>query len=181
MKEGGTSGDLVSASECSWGGACIDRRFQEFLKTLFGETVMEIFQKDPEYLEDYFEFWQRFEVKKRTFESKQNDNKNVQKEKYQSKKNVFQIQIPLANVEIVAKQNKQGYKRIRIDAVINEAIKTSQYRNDLTFENGKLIIKSSFFEQCFTPTIEILINHLKKLYNDIGGDLKGISNGWRVF
>lgn len=82
LKEGGTSGDLVSASECSWGGACIDRRFHEFLKTLFGETVMEIFQKDPEYLEDYFEFWQRFKVKKRTFESKQNDNKNVQKEKY---------------------------------------------------------------------------------------------------
>lgn len=82
MKEGGISGDLVSASECSWGGACIDRRFHEFLKTLFGETVMEIFQKDPEYLEDYFEFWQRFKVKKRTFESKQNDNKNVQKEKY---------------------------------------------------------------------------------------------------
>lgn len=44
---------------------------------------MEIFQKDPEYQEDNFEFWQRFEVKKRTFETKQNNNKNEQKNKYQ--------------------------------------------------------------------------------------------------
>lgn len=33
-------------------------------------------------------------------------------------------------------------------------------------------MKSSFFEQFFNPTLEILIDQLKKLYNDIGGDLK---------
>lgn len=172
MKEDGTSGELVSANGYSWGGTSIDRAFNKFLTSLFGERVMNIFQTDPEYLDDYFEFWQRFELKKRTFEIEQHYDKNEEMEKNQAKKVAFQISLAIA--EIVAQQNKQGYKRIRMDAVINDAIQQSQYKNDLTFEHGKLIMTFSFFEQFFNPTVEILINHLKKLYKDIGGNLKGI-------
>nr|XP_011431529.2 heat shock 70 kDa protein 12B [Crassostrea gigas] len=171
LKENGTLGELVPASGGSWGGTCIDNAFHDFLTSLFGEKVMNIFQTDPEYLEDYFEFWQRFEVKKRTFETTQND-KNEQKEKYQPDKFVFQI--PLAIGEIVAKQNNQNIKKIKIDAVINDVIRKSQYKNDLTCEQGKLCMKSTFFKKMFDPTVKFLINHLKKLYTEIGKDLKVI-------
>lgn len=172
LKEDGTLGEIVPASGGSWGGTCIDKAFHDFLTSLFGEEVMNIFQTDPEYLEDYFEFWQRFEVKKRTFENKQNDDKNEQRETYQPDKFVFQI--PLAIGEIVAKQRKQDHKKIKIDTVINDVIKKSQYKNDLTCEQGKLCMKSTFFKLMFDPTIKFLINHLKKLYTEIGKDLKVI-------
>eukprot|EP00105_Crassostrea_gigas_P014748 XP_011431527.2 PREDICTED: heat shock 70 kDa protein 12A [Crassostrea gigas] len=170
LKEDGTSGELVSANGYGWGGTSIDRAFNKFLTSLFGERVMHIFQTDPEYIEDYFEFWHQFEVKKRAFEKKRNNNKDEHKETYQPEKNVFQIRIPLAIREIVAKLNKQG----EMAAVINDAIQQLQYTNDLRFENGKLIMKSSFFEEFFKPTVEILINHLIKLYTEIGKDLKVI-------
>lgn len=105
MKEDGTSGGLVSANGYSWGGTSIDRAFNKFLTSLFGERVMNIFQTDPEYLDDYFEFWQRFEVKKRTFEIEQHYDKNEEMEKNQAKKVAFQISLAIA--DIVAQQNKQ--------------------------------------------------------------------------
>lgn len=109
MKEDGTLGELVSASGGSWGETCIDKAFHNFLTSLFGEKVMNIFQTDPEYLEDYFELWQRFKVKVGTFENSQNEDKNEQKEKYQPDKFVFQI--PLAIGEIVVKQNDPDIKK----------------------------------------------------------------------
>lgn len=171
MKENGTLGELVPASGGSWGGTCIDKAFHDFLTSLFGERIMNIFQTDPEYLEDYFDFWQRFEVKKRTFETTQND-KNEQKEKYQPEKFVFQISLALG--EIVAEQNNQDIKKTKIDAVINDVIRKSQYKNDLTCEQGKLCMKSTFFKLMFDPTVKFLINHLRKLYTEIGKDLKVI-------
>uniref|UniRef100_K1QZA6 Heat shock 70 kDa protein 12B n=1 Tax=Magallana gigas TaxID=29159 RepID=K1QZA6_MAGGI len=171
LKENGTLGELVPASGGSWGGTCIDKAFHDFLTSLFGERIMNIFQTDPEYLEDYFDFWQRFEVKKRTFETTQND-KNEQKEKYQPEKFVFQISLALG--EIVAEQNNQDIKKTKIDAVINDVIRKSQYKNDLTCEQGKLCMKSTFFKLMFDPTVKFLINHLRKLYTEIGKDLKVI-------
>uniref|UniRef100_K1PS94 Heat shock 70 kDa protein 12A n=1 Tax=Magallana gigas TaxID=29159 RepID=K1PS94_MAGGI len=74
LKEDGSLAELVPASGGSWGGTCIDKALNDFLTKVFGETVMKIFKTDPEYLEDYFEFWHRFEVKKRNFETKSNKN-----------------------------------------------------------------------------------------------------------
>ncbi|XP_052722156.1 heat shock 70 kDa protein 12A-like isoform X2 [Crassostrea angulata] len=172
LKEDGSLAELVPASGGSWGGTCIDKALNDFLTKVFGETVMKIFKTDPEYLEDYFEFWHRFEVKKRNFETKSNKN-DEQNEKDKSESR-FAIQIPLALTEIVAKQNKQDMKKMKSDAIITNAIQKSQYRNDLTFEYGKLFMKSSFFMTMFNPTTELIINHLKKLYLDIGQDLKVI-------
>lgn len=173
MKQDGTLAELVPASGGSWGGTCIDKAFKEFLTNLFGKSVMNIFQKDSEYLEDYFDFWQHFEVKKRAFENEQNESENKEKKK-DNPESKFAIRIPFALGEIVAKQSKQGFKQTKMDAVIANAIEKSHFKNAVSCTNGKLLMQSSFFKQMFDPTIKLLINHLKKLYTDIGEDLKVI-------
>lgn len=105
---------------------------------------MNIFQKDPEYREDYFEFWRILKIKN---EIQEYDDENNKKQKYQLKKFVFQV--PLAIGENIAKQNKQDLKKIKIDALINDEIKKSQYKNDLTSDFGKLCVTFSFFKHQF--------------------------------
>lgn len=43
MKEDGILGEFVLVNGYSWGGIFIDRVFNEFLISLFGERVMNIF------------------------------------------------------------------------------------------------------------------------------------------
>lgn len=159
LKQDGTIAELVPASGGSWGGTCIDKAFNEFLTNLFGESVMNMFYTDSEYVEDCLDFWKDFEFKKRAFEV------NTKNEIVTGPK--FAIRIPVAIKEIEEKQSNSKGKSI--DFVINSVIARSSYRNVLTFENGILLMEASFFVQMFVPTIDLLVNHLKQLYKDIGG------------
>ncbi|XP_065932202.1 heat shock 70 kDa protein 12A-like [Magallana gigas] len=164
LKQDGTIAELVPASGGSWGGTCIDKAFNEFLTNLFGESVMNMFYTDSEYVEDCLDFWKDFEFKKRAFEV------NTKNEIVTGPK--FAIRIPVAIKEIEEKQSNSKGKSI--DFVINSVIARSSYRNVLTFENGILLMEASFFVQMFVPTIDLLVNHLKQLYKDIEGGLKVI-------
>ncbi|XP_061183701.1 heat shock 70 kDa protein 12B-like isoform X1 [Saccostrea echinata] len=167
LKKDGTLAELVPASGGAWGGTCVDQAFQDFLVELLGEDVMRIFKMDPEYVEDYFDFWQTFEIKKRSFET--------------SKKETFLLRLPVGLADIVAdKMNKKGNitnkskQEMTSDIIMQEVIRNSRFKDELNFEHGKLQMKYAFFKQMFDPTVKLLTDHLSKLNKDIGEDLKVI-------
>jgi hypothetical protein len=174
LKTDGTLAELVPASGGDWGGTCVDKAFQNFLTELFGEDVMKIFKSHPEYIEDYFDFWQSFEIKKRSFElnkPKQGDKKNDISKK--EKEETFLVRLPVALAEIVGKQT-QRTDEAKSDVIIQEVIEKSSFKNDLKCEHGKLQMKYSFFKGMFDPTVKMLCDHLTNLLKTIGNDLKVI-------
>ncbi|XP_062582493.1 heat shock 70 kDa protein 12A-like [Saccostrea cucullata] len=170
LKPDGTLAELVPASGGDWGGTCIDKAFKKFLKNLFGEDVLETFKTNPEYVEDYFDFWQSFEIKKRTFEVNKKPQEN---EKNTEKDPTFHIRLPVALAEIIGKKTNQDTKKIKSDIIFQGLIEKSQFKNDLKCVLGKLHMKHSFFKKMFDPTVLCLIDHLSNLIPTIK-DLKVI-------
>ncbi|XP_062582369.1 heat shock 70 kDa protein 12A-like [Saccostrea cucullata] len=167
MKADGTLAELVPASGGAWGGTCVDQAFEDFLVELLGEDVIKIFKMDPEYVEDYFDFWQTFEIKKRSFDT--------------SNKDTFLLRLPVGLADIVAnKLNKKGDKtkenqeKITSEISMQQVIKKSIFKDDLKYVHGKLQMNYFFFKKMFDPTVKLLTDHLSKLSKDIGKDLKVI-------
>lgn len=167
----------MPASGDSWGGTCIDKEFHGFLKELFGKDVMNIFDTDSDYTEDYYDFWQNFETKKRTFEMK--SEKQEENGKMVQTDTNFAISIPVAIKEIIEevekKKDPQNFKKKLMEAFVKDLIAKSSYKSDLSCIGGKLQVKSSLFKRkIFDPTLNLLVKHLVKIYQDIGKDLKVI-------
>lgn len=168
---------MVPASGGDWGGICVDKAFQKFLTELFGEDVMKMFKSHPDYIEDYFDFWQTFEIKKRSFDlnkPKQEEKENDKSKEETEKDEMFLIRLPVALAEIVGKQTQRDFKVNRSDVIFQEVIEKSSFKNDLKCEHGKLQMKCSFFKRMFDPTVKMLSDHLAKLLKTIEDDLKVI-------
>ena len=68
LKRNGTIAELAPASGGLWGGLCIDQAFKDLLQDIFGEETMIKFHSDEEYTDDAFDFWQGFEIRKRSLD-----------------------------------------------------------------------------------------------------------------
>lgn len=97
----------MPASCGEWGGTIVDKACRQFLEDIFGSSVLERFENDPDNSIDYYEFWQNFEVKKR-------DNRNSKTS------NKISLIVPLLLTEIVkdkgisSRNNEIVFKRIKI-------------------------------------------------------------------
>ncbi|XP_062582494.1 heat shock 70 kDa protein 12A-like [Saccostrea cucullata] len=151
LQENGTLAEVVPASGGDWGGTCVDEAYKNFLEDIFGKTVMKTFKYDLEYVLDYIEFWQNFEIKKR--------------EQVISKiSHLVHLLIPIALTEIFKEQtNKKGMH----DAIMKALIKESTHKNeDITSLQGKLELPIESYQKFFTPTIEKLVDHLSKMFRE---------------
>lgn len=160
LQENNTLAELVLASGGEWGGTNVDIACAQFLKDIFGRSVMETFISDPDTKIDYLEFWQNFEVKKRSYLS---GTRTTQ----------MSLLIPLALTDIVKEQMKQeGFQGTIVDWLLK---KSKYFDSCISLGFGKLKMSSETFENFFTPTIDKLINHLSKMFQEeLDSDVKTI-------
>ncbi|XP_062582495.1 heat shock 70 kDa protein 12B-like [Saccostrea cucullata] len=150
MQETRTIIELTPASGGLWGGTRIDEDFGAFLNDLFGKQAMTKFQKDS--AEDFFDFWQRFEVKKRSFDFKKG-TENIH------------LQVPLELLSTIQTINKEKD--------INKIIEKSKWKGKgIKFAQKKLHIPTTIMKSIFQATTDEIVNHLKVLVKGVGKGLK---------
>ncbi|XP_062582367.1 heat shock 70 kDa protein 12A-like [Saccostrea cucullata] len=157
LQENGTLAEVVPASGGDWGGTCVDEAYRNLLADIFGEDVMETFDGELDYIIDYIEFWQNFEIKKR--------------EPLRTKlSELVHLTIPIAFTEIAKKKlgKKGGH-----DAIMNALIRESKQRNEnLICRQGKIVMPIEFYTKLFTTTIDKLIKHLSQMFREeVGPDV----------
>lgn len=154
LQRNGTIVELNPASGGLWGGTCIDKAFETFLQNLFGRETMETFQTDPEYAEDFFDFWQGFEVKKRAFDFEK-DTENIN------------IRIPMGLTDIA--------KKIKKEQNVDKIIEMSKLKGKgVKFDQGKLHVPAKIIKSIFQSTADKIVSHLRELVEEVGQDLKVI-------
>lgn len=57
LEENNTLAELVPVNGGEWGGINVDKAYRQFLEDIFGSSVLEKFESDPDNIIDYYEFW----------------------------------------------------------------------------------------------------------------------------
>lgn len=132
-----------------WGGNNVDRVYRQFLEEIFGSSVLETFERDPEDIIEYYEFWQNFEVKKIACSMKSSK---------------IRLSIPIALTDIAKYHRKiKGNHR----EIMETCLRESKYCDaGISCEGGKLNLPIEIFENFFCPNIHKLVDHLSKMFRD---------------
>ncbi|XP_062609276.1 heat shock 70 kDa protein 12B-like [Saccostrea cucullata] len=153
----GTFAEVIPVGGGPWGGNRLDRAFHGILAELFGEDVMRRFRTEPDFAEDYIDFFQSFELNKRFFEPRKDEL----------------VHFPLLGLRDLVKAINKG-KKNSPNITIEEIIKNSRFKDDLHASFQKLHIKNSFFEQMIVRIVNLLTDNLADLYKNIRGGLEAI-------
>nr|XP_022322385.1 heat shock 70 kDa protein 12A-like [Crassostrea virginica]XP_022322386.1 heat shock 70 kDa protein 12A-like [Crassostrea virginica] len=130
---------VIMPTGISWGGTKVDDAYWQFFCDLLGERNMKRFKE--ECMEDYLDFFRRFEVQKRSGPSETSEN--------------IYIRIPMSLSEILNDE-------------IPEAISLSKYKDAVSFDKKALKLKMNYklFENFFTGTCKQIRTHLLKLWDE---------------
>lgn len=135
--------ELESPTGGPWGGTTVNEEYFSILEGMFGKDVWSSFMQDCP--EDALEI-------KRGFESK----KNIIKE---SSNDTITMRFPAALFDLLRKKSQ-------FKGTMAEYIKQTTYSHSVTAVNDKVRFKNDFIKQCFTKSVEKIINHLKMLLSD---------------
>lgn len=148
LQEDKTFTELVATCSEEWGGTNVNEAFRQFLEDIYGIDVLETLNSDPEYFDDYLQFWYYFETRKMDFN---NDE--------------IYLTIPLMLSEIFLEQQKSP--RVSHDTLLKTLLKESRYCDKyISVTSGKLRMSKYFFKSFFNPTVDKLIAHLSRMFKD---------------
>lgn len=152
VMEDGNVKELIKATGGDWGGTRVDGEYIDFIKCLIGRTATdEITQNAPNVL---FEACREFESAKRSIKPK-SDIK-------------FNVRIPIQIGETYMKTHP-GRDLKSVEAVT--AMSKKQIK--ISFTGDKLRLASSDAESFFTQSVQNIIKHIRKLFQQKDG--RGIS------
>lgn len=139
---------VIPPSSGDWGGTSVDDRFCMFLKTIFGNVVMERLKTKHDAFIDLF---RAFETKKRSIRVDQNHK--------------IVVSLPDALIDLV-----KCYK-----GEMETVLQQSPYGDSVNFRNKKMHISPETFRDLFKPTIDALVKHLEAMFRHVElRDLKTI-------
>lgn len=144
--------ELIKATGGDWGGTRVDGEYIDLIKCLIGETVTNDINKNAP--NAFFEACREFEAAKRTIKPK-SDIK-------------FNVRVPL--------EIRETYKRLHPgrDLKSVESVTTkSKKQIKISFTGDKLRLASSDAEDLFAISVQKIIAHLRKLFQQKDG--RGIS------
>lgn len=148
LQEDKTFTELVATCSEEWGGTNVNEAFRQFLEDIYGIDVLETLNSDPEYFDDYLQFWYYFETRKMDLN---NDEIN--------------LTIPLMLSEIFLEQQKSP--RVSHDTLLKTLLKESRYCDEyISVTSGKLRMSKYFFKSFFNPTVDKIIAHLSRMFKD---------------
>lgn len=150
QQENKTLAKIVLSYGGEWGGNDVYRAYRQFLEDIFGSSVLKTFERDPEYIIEYYEFWQDFEVRKKISSMKSNK---------------IYLCIPVALTEIAKNHRKIKGNQPTVMVTCLRESKYCRYTG-ISIEAAKLTLPTRIFENFFWPTINKLVDHLSKMFRD---------------
>lgn len=171
LQENKTLAELIPASSREWVGTNVNKAYREFLEDIFGSSVLEAFESDPDNSLECFELWLNFELKKR-----KHRNSETSKEResiYSIYSNTINLFVPVGLVEVVKEQKQMKGSSC---AIIKRCIEESKYcKTGRCCEAGKINVPIEIFDNFFRPTINEIVDHLSKIFrDDLDSDVKTI-------
>nr|XP_022286221.1 heat shock 70 kDa protein 12A-like isoform X3 [Crassostrea virginica]XP_022286222.1 heat shock 70 kDa protein 12A-like isoform X3 [Crassostrea virginica] len=147
QNERGIIEEILPITGGPFGGISVDRAFEDFLESIFGREILDIFQNS--YFEDFQLLFNEFEAKKR-------DCTHIK----------VRIAIALALERLL--EEKSGIR-------LSSTLKQSQYKERVTFKGKRLIFEHSISKSFFQPAIDGIIKTIQNvLSNQQCVDLKHI-------
>ncbi|KAJ8298499.1 hypothetical protein KUTeg_025030 [Tegillarca granosa] len=134
-----------------YGGKRIDDEFRRFLEEVWPGMTLEELKEES--LEDYIELFKEFELKKCIMAITEPRN--------------ISITLPISLVELIQKSTE--------GMAVNEWLENSPYPEVQLRRSQHLQIPSQVLENLFQPTIDNILNLMKKVFNDEKyGDIRAI-------
>ncbi|XP_053400546.1 heat shock 70 kDa protein 12A-like [Mercenaria mercenaria] len=130
--------ELHKASGGAWGGTEVDKAYEQFIASIAGKETFQVFKE--EHMDDYIDLLRTFEVKKRDISPQQ------------STKVTFRIPPSLAETILEA-----------TDLTIKERILSSEYRDQVSYQSGKLRVDADVTRTFFQKAIDSIIRHISSL------------------
>ena len=134
--------ELESPTGGPWGGITVNEEYFSKLEDMFGKDVWSSFMQN--FPEDVLEVKRGFESKKCVIKESSNDTITMR------------FPITLVHVLNEKRQSKE---------TMAEYIKQTTYSHSVTAVNDKVRFKNDFIKECFTKSVEEIINHLKMLFS----------------
>ena len=135
--------ELESPTGGPWGGIIVDEEFFSKLEDMFGEDVLSSFMQN--YPEDLLEVKRGFESKKCVIKESSNDQ--------------ITMRFPVTLLDVLnEKRQSKG--------TMAEYIEQTIYSHSVTATKDKVRFKNDFIKECFTKSVEEIINHLKMLFSN---------------
>ena len=134
--------ELESPTGGPWGGITVNEEYFSKLEDMFGKDVWSSFMQN--FPEDVLEVKRGFESKKCVIKESSNDT--------------ITMRFPVTLVDVLneKRQSKE---------TMAEYIKQTTYSHSVTAVNDKVRFKNDFIKECFTKSVEEIINHLKMLFS----------------
>lgn len=158
LQENKTLAELIPASSREW-VTNVNKAYREFFEDIFGSSVLEAFESDPDNSLDCYDLWLNFELNKR-----RDRNSEIFKKResiYSDRINLF---VPLGLVEVVKEQKQMKGTSF---AIIKTCIRESKYCNTgRCSEAAGINVPIEIFENFFRPTINEIVDHLSEIFRD---------------
>lgn len=136
---GGQIKHIRRAEGGPWGGTRVDDNFFEWLSRTFGKSTIDKFKM--EYMSDYFELIQEFEIKKRA--------------ELSDKRSIIIIRIPVSFVLVHQSETNRS---------ITETLKLQGLSvKEVSFARDKLKFDKSIFESWFEEPVRLSVCHVKEI------------------
>ena len=147
QNERGIIEEILPSTGGPFGGISVDRAFEDFLESILGREILDIFQNS--YFEDFQSLFHEFEAKKRDYMHRR-----------------VGIIIPLALERLSKKKNGIG---------LSSTLEKSQYKELVKYKTKKLFFEPSLFNSFFQPAIDGIIKTIQNvLANQLCADLTHI-------
>jgi hypothetical protein len=135
--------ELENPTGGPWGGITVNEDFFSKLEDMFGEDVWRSFMQN--YHEDVLEVKRGFESKKYVIKESSNDT--------------ITMRFPVTLLDVLnEKRQSKG--------TMAEYIKQTTYSHLVMAAKDKVRFKNDFIKECFTKSVEEIINHLKMLFSN---------------
>ena len=134
--------ELESPTGGPWGGITVNEEYFSILEDMFGKDVWSSFMQD--YPEDVLEVKRGFESKKKVIKESSNDT--------------ITMRLPVTLFNLLREERQ-------FKGTMAEYIKQTTYSHSVMAANDKVRFKNDLIKECFTKSVEEIINHLKMLFS----------------
>ena len=135
--------ELQKPSGGDYGGTTVDNAFRSILNRVFGADIINKFKLN--HMGEFYELFDRFEVKKRYFEGTDK----------------MTLQFPYSLLELYEKHAQE---------TVNETLETSPYRGRVVFKKDKIVISLDLVKDIFNEAVNKIVektNELLQAVNNI--------------
>lgn len=145
--EDGKLKELNYASGGAWGGTCVDKAFENFLRKLVDNEKTHVYEKfQNEAKEDWVDLYREFEIKKRSIKSKGAKDERA--------KETIKVPVKLSEIfEDVTEKTLRSFVTSK-----------KEFTDKVTLAGDKLRIDANIFRSWFDESCKNTVKHVKEIF-----------------